>query len=105
MLINKPNIVDSHEKTQATATPINLKPFVDFWLDTVGWYALGHHEPEQFIAAVVEKEPDCNYTPDQVQLAWAKFKGHDFEVTDVSILGSQAITLVEYWGEDDYEDD
>lgn len=74
-----------------------LKPFVDLYLDTAGWYALGHHAPEKFLAALVEREPDfyANFSVTQVQLTWAKFQGNNFEVTDKPVWGSHPITLIE----------
>ncbi|MGH2414296.1 MAG: hypothetical protein ACRDEA_11540 [Microcystaceae cyanobacterium] len=98
MVISKLNIFPRVRQTQAN-TEIALKSFVDFYFDTVGWYAMGHHDPEEFLRAVVKREPNTPFSLAQVQLTWAKFEGNDFEITDVPMSGTQAITLIENWGE------
>jgi len=104
MMLGKLNLFGSREKTAiATDTDIDLKFFVDFYLDTVGWFAIGHHEPEKFLAAIVQKDANACFSVGQVQLTWAKFPDgdiNDIEVTNEPVIGSQAITLVEDWGED-----
>lgn len=97
MVISKINIFPRVKTTQDNLK-ISLKRFVDFYFDTVGWYALGHHEPEKFLAAIVKQEPHVKYSIAQVQLTWAKVEGNDIEVTDTPVEGSQAITVLEDWG-------
>jgi hypothetical protein len=107
MMLGKLNLFGFREKEKvAIATDIDLKFFVDFYLDTVGWFAIGHHEPEKFLAAILEKDPNARFAIGQVQLTWAKFpddERNDIEVTKEPVVGSQAITLVEDWGKCDCE--
>lgn len=99
MFISKFKIF-SKVKTNQTERNIALKTFIDLYFDTAGWYALGHHEPKAFLAAVVKQQPYAKkFSTTQVQLTWAKFEGKDFEITEVPISGSQAITLLEDWGD------
>lgn len=98
MFINKLNLFGAQRNAQADPK-ISLKPFIDIFFDTIGWYSLGHHEPEQFLRAIVNQNPHSDFSPEQVHLTWAKFEGDNFEMSDLPIEGAQAITLVEDWGE------
>jgi hypothetical protein len=74
---------------------IDLIIFLDIEQDTEGWFALGHHDPEEFIKAISERVYFTSVSADQVQLTWAKYDGHNFTVFDKSGSGIQAITFVE----------
>lgn len=74
---------------------INLLYFVDLDNDLVGWYSLGHHDPDEFFAAVSEHNPDSLFLRDRVQLAWAKFADRRFELCHFPEAGFQPITYVE----------
>lgn len=100
MFINYLNIRSRHQKPQNTAV-IVPKPFIDFYNDTVGWYELGHHQPEEFLAAVTQQDIHALFSAKQVQLKWAKFEGKSFVVTDEHSCDSQPITIVEDWLMDD----
>lgn len=107
MMLGKLNLFGTREKEQAAIdTEIELKFFIDFYFDTIGWFALGHHEPEKFLATVVKQNPKTHFSVGQVQLTWAKFPDNnvkDIEVTNEPVSGSQPITLLEEWGECDCE--
>lgn len=92
MIIDK---IFSKTKTTRVDRPIVLKPFVDLYLDTIGWYALGHHDPHEFLTAVTKKEPYADLSLEQVQLTWANFVESDFEITEFPDEYSQAVTIVE----------
>lgn len=97
MFISKLNLL-TKVKTYQADSKIALKPFIDLYFDTSGWYALGHYEPEAFLAAVVKQDPYTEFSTAQVQLTWAKFDGNDLEITKFPIDGSQAITFIEDHG-------
>ncbi|MGH2413162.1 MAG: hypothetical protein ACRDEA_05640 [Microcystaceae cyanobacterium] len=103
MLINKLHLFLKDTQAQAHSTAISLHHFVDFDLDTVGWYTLGHHDPQDFMTAVVQRDSNFNVLVAQVQLTWAIFQDNDFEITDSPVPGSQAITLIEDFGESDFD--
>jgi hypothetical protein len=57
---------------------LDLKLFMSLYFDTIGWYALGHHDAEEFLAAITERDPHANFSSDQVQLKWAIFEDNNF---------------------------
>jgi hypothetical protein len=86
-------------KTKKQATPtIHLQTFVDLYYDTVGWYALGHHDAQTFLATVAQQDPYTHFSTEEVILTWAICQDNEFEITDLPVEGSQPITLVEDWG-------
>jgi hypothetical protein len=102
MLFNWLNLFGTQKNTQLL-TYRELQFFVNFDYDTVGWYALGHHDTKEFLAAVAQQDTHTNFSTDQVQLTWAIFKDDNFETFDIPVKGSQPITLVEHWGACDSE--
>lgn len=43
-------------RTSPVKSQITVKPFIDLFLDTAGWYTLGHCDRREFLAAVIKKE-------------------------------------------------
>lgn len=93
MMLDKGHFVGSKKKR--SYTKIDLKFFVDLDCDTVGWYAIGHHDRQKFLAAVATEDPERHLSVDRVVLTWAMIEGDNFEVFDKPVAGSQPITLVE----------
>ena len=100
IFINKFNFFSKAKKVRVNTEKIVLKLFVDLDEDTIGWYALGHHDREDFLANFARQYPYIKLSCKQVELAWAKFENKGFlELIDRPINGSQPITLVEDLGE------
>jgi hypothetical protein len=85
-------------KKRASLT-IQIHSFVDLYYDTIGWYALGHHDAQTFLATVAQKDPATHFSTKEVLLTWAICQNNEIEITDSFVQGSQPITLVEDWGE------
>jgi hypothetical protein len=66
------------KKVRVSRKKINIEFFVDLDEDIAGWYALGHHDPKEFLAIVVRQNPGIKLSCDEVKLIWAKFEHEDF---------------------------
>lgn len=98
MLIEQLNIARS--KQQARVSPeIKLNLFVDLHFDITGWYALGHHQAEKFLAAVVKQDCHANVSIEHVKWKWMIYQSYEIEIIDVPVRDSQPITLIEDWEE------
>ncbi|WP_013321681.1 hypothetical protein [Gloeothece verrucosa] len=88
-------------RTSPVKSQITVKPFIDLFLDTAGWYTLGHCDRREFLAAVIKKEkyPYSNFRLKDVQLAWAKVDANNFELVDKVTDDALPITLVEDIGQ------
>ena len=80
---------------ESLETPIAIASFIDFSLDIVGWYAVGHHQPQPFLSAIAQQDSQALFVAEQVEWTWAKLLGKYFVVTGEPGDGSQPITLVE----------
>lgn len=87
--------VDATPHETANVKPIQLKRFVNLELDISGWYAMGHHDPEDFLAAVVEQDAVYPFYVRRVKQGWAKFDGNQFEFLTYPASGFQSITVLE----------
>lgn len=95
MFINRLNIVFKNPKLEVNPK-ICPKNFVDLYFDTAGWYAVGHHNPEQFLAVVTKHDSYYSgFSVAQVKQTWATFNGNDFEITNKPVPGAVAITIIE----------
>ncbi|NJL22541.1 MAG: hypothetical protein HC895_19740 [Leptolyngbyaceae cyanobacterium SM1_3_5] len=90
----------------ASTVSIALQSFFDFELDLYGWYALGHHDPANFLNAVAARDPKAGFLPQNVQQGWAAFResGFDFVTRSrsapgtVSLPGFHPITVIAWSG-------
>lgn len=103
MIIAKLDLFAPKTKEQTSPT-IHLQTFVDLYYDTVGWYALGHHDAQTFLATVAQQNPYIHFSTKDVTLTWAICQADEFEITDSPVEGSQPITLIEDWGDCDCEE-
>jgi hypothetical protein len=80
---------------------IELKNFINFDLDCVGWYAIGHHYSQDFLASLSKKGVNIKphseiYHLMPVQRIWAKIDSViGIEQTDATSEGAIPITFVE----------
>ncbi len=87
--------VGGSKESSVSYPPIEVKSFVDFDLDIVGWYAKGHFEAKQFLKAVVKQVNFAHLSIDRVVQAWAIFDDNSFELIDRWEKGAVPITLIE----------
>jgi hypothetical protein len=78
------------------ASKINLQEFINIDLDVLGYFAVGHHEPDRFLKTVAKKEG--YFLPhERVRWSWAVFEGNKFEEVDELTLGATPITQIEIY--------
>jgi hypothetical protein len=76
---------------------LDLKMFVD--LDTLGWYALSHHDPKDFLVLVAQKEPNIMIlSGDRVRWSWAIINENEMEEVSDLVSEAKPITLIEVYG-------
>lgn len=75
-------------------TRIVLQEFVDIDWDARGWYAIGHHQPKLFIAAVAKYELTHKLRESHVEQSWARIEGQQVEWFDEPIEGTQPVTFM-----------
>ena len=97
--MKKFNIFGFNPKIQETSQ-IELKKFVDFDLDVVGWYAQGHHNAEKFLSIVAEKEPYIKFSSSRVRWSWVKLHDNGFEEVNNVALEAMPITFIAIYGVD-----
>jgi hypothetical protein len=79
---------------------IELKKFINFDLDCVGWYAIGHYNSKDFLLSLSKKGVDIkshskiNYLM-PVQRIWVKIDSSRIELADSKSEGVVPITFVE----------
>lgn len=89
------SILNIKPKTKASNL-LDLKMFVD--LDTLGWYALGHHDPKEFLVVVAQKEPNTTILScDRVRWSWAIVNENEIEEVSDLISEAKPITLIEIY--------
>ncbi|NEQ28602.1 MAG: hypothetical protein F6K28_58480 [Microcoleus sp. SIO2G3] len=81
-------------RNRPSTSPIALQDFCDLELELSGWYALGHHNPAAFLEAVVARDPNANFSPQEVKLGWAAFRAGGFDFVTRSLPGFQPITVI-----------
>lgn len=88
-------LLESLTSSQPVSSPqIAVRSFVDVEMDVEGWYALGHHAPKTFLAAVLEHESPEQLEQNDVEYLWAIFTGNNFELFDQIVPGSSPVTIV-----------
>lgn len=92
----KPNETATHKQDAASesSNEITVHPFIDFYLDVKGWYAMGHHHPKEFITAVRRHESHYSLTTNRVEQTWAKITEESIEYLDQPAAGTQPITSI-----------
>lgn len=78
----------------ATSAPIAVRNFVDIDMDVEGWYALGHHDPKPFFAAVSNHEMSEQLERNDVEYLWAIFADNNFELFNEPAPGASPVTIV-----------
>jgi hypothetical protein len=79
------------------ATKLTIKKFIDLDLDVIGWYTIGHHHSEQFIAEVRSCVPGYRLYQADVEYVWAEFSNQRMELFDEPSDDAQPVTLVRYF--------
>jgi hypothetical protein len=75
---------------------IELKRFINFDLDTFGWYALGHHSDKTFLAIVNQKEPVR--TPSyEIRRVWTEWEGDRLQEASFFAPNAKPITIIEFY--------
>jgi len=97
VLIEQIHLTEGKHQEQINAK-IELKPFIDLYFDTMGWYALAHHQPEKFLAAVFERDRHAKFSIEDVEWKWMIQQSNGIKIIDSPIFNSQPVTLVEDWG-------
>jgi hypothetical protein len=75
---------------------IELQRFVDFDLDTVGWYASGHHSDRAFLAIVKQQEP-LQSPFYEIRRVWAEQTGEEIRELESFSPNAQPITVIEFY--------
>lgn len=75
---------------------IELKRFINFDMDTVGWYALGHHHDKTFLAIVDQKEP-FHMPFYEIRRVWAKLEGNQLREIRHFMPNAKPITIIEFY--------
>lgn len=87
----------------ASAVPIVLQFFCDLELELSGWYALGHHDPTEFLNAVLARGSKAKFLPPNVQQGWAAFRTDGFDFVTRALPNFQPITVIA-WSENSFID-
>jgi hypothetical protein len=74
---------------------IDVRGFIDLDSDIVGAYAVGHHPPASFLAAVRQFDPLLLAQPDKLRHSWATINGTEFKEVYPWQTSAQPITLIE----------
>lgn len=93
---DKLNTLSNRESNKTVeSAAIEIKQFLDLELDICGWYALGHHSPDDFLAVILERDSVDLFHVRNVKQGWAKFDGNRFEFVTPPLQGFQPITVLE----------
>jgi hypothetical protein len=75
---------------------IKLHHFINFDMDTVGWYAFGHHDEINFLTHVAKQK--YRFTPlYTVKKTWVRFKDNQIEETSCAAPGTEPVTMIEFY--------
>jgi hypothetical protein len=75
---------------------IELRRYINFYLDTIGWYAPGHHQDKAFLAIVEQQEPF--HTPSyEIRRVWAKQTGEELRELKYFRPHAKPITIIEFY--------
>ena len=80
-----------------TSHDIILREFIDLDSDTVGVYALGHHELERFFEVVRYHQPEVPLSRDRFRHSWMKSTTHGFEEFATARPGTAPITVLDLY--------
>lgn len=83
-------------KTQQRKQSIELKGFINFELDTVGWYALGHYDDKMFLA-IVDRKETLHIPSYEIRRVWAKLEGNQFQEIGDLTPNAEPITIIEFY--------
>jgi hypothetical protein len=83
-------------KPRRSPQKIELQRFVNFDLDTVGWYALGHHRDRVFLAIVKQRGP-LQSPFYEIRRVWAEQIGEGITELESSSPNAQPITVIEFY--------
>lgn len=97
MLIERINFAEGKHQEQIDSV-IELNSFIDLYFDTMGWYALGHHRPEKFLAAIYDRDRHAKFSIEDVEWKWMISQTNGIKIIDTPVFNSQPVTLVEDWG-------
>ncbi len=76
-------------------TQIDVRQFYNFDLEIAGWYAFGHHNPDEFLLSVTGQTLDSIWQLQDVKQGWASVKSSGFEFVTQPISGFEAVTVVD----------
>lgn len=83
-------------KARYSEQNIELKRFINFDLDTFGWYALGHYDNEKFIAIVDQRE--ALRTPSyKIRRVWARLEDNELQETTFFSPKAEPATILEFY--------
>ena len=51
---------------------IQVGQSINLYQDMLAWYAIGHHDAQKFLSALVEQNPACTFSAHQVRWIWAE---------------------------------
>jgi hypothetical protein len=100
--------LSNHPAPQSLPTKspkIELKNFINFDLDCLGWYAIGHHNSQDFLVSLSQKGVNIKphsetYHLTPVQRIWARIDDAiGIEQTEETSEGAVPITFVELFYE------
>jgi hypothetical protein len=83
-------------KTRQSNQSIVLKRFINFDLDTFGWYALGHYSDKTFLAIVDQKE--TMRTPSyKIRRVWTEGEGDRLQEAKFFAPNAKPVTIIEFY--------
>lgn len=75
---------------------IEVKRFINFDLDTFGWYALGHFDNKTFLAIIDQKE--ALRTPSyKIRRVWAQWEDNELQETTFFAPNAEPVTILEFY--------
>jgi hypothetical protein len=97
------SLIPSVKKILSTKSKskIELKNFIDFDLDCLGWYAIGHHDSQDFLACLSKKGVNVKCKSEKyhltlVQRIWVKIDSIiGIEEVDATSEDAIPITFIE----------
>jgi hypothetical protein len=78
----------------AAVSEVVVREFVDTDLDVEGWYALGHQNKGEFLAAVGKQESVWRLRRNRVEYLWAITEKNHLELFDEAVSGARPITVI-----------
>ncbi|MCU0570268.1 MAG: hypothetical protein MUF49_27300 [Oculatellaceae cyanobacterium Prado106] len=93
--LSDPNLNPNLNRSQSPQHSINLKQYADFYHDSTGWYAIGHHDPALFLQALTQQPLAPRLDERSVIHTWAILTPQSSQFFVEATSSATPVTLVE----------